>query len=128
MDIKLPMILIGDGTLIKYKTIEDAHMDLEAYDIDNYSVYDSNCRRVKLYKKSKYNDIGFVIENPTPMCEQLKKEIKEYAKYYELNQFSSDSIDELVKMIPYYELQYTPIWQKVKRLWSKGGTSKELGF
>jgi len=96
MDIKLPMILIGDGDLVKYKTIEDAHMDLEAYDIKLYSVYDSNCRRIKLYKKSKYNDVGFIIEDATPLCSQLKKEIKEYAKDYELNQFSSDDIDELL--------------------------------
>ena len=119
IDINLPIILIGDGYLVKYKTIEDAHMDLEAYDMENYSVYDSNCRRVKLYKKSKYNDVGFMIEDTTPLCSQLKKEIKEYAKYYELNQFFSDNLDELVELIPYCELSYTPLWDKIQALWRK---------
>ena len=119
MDIKLPMILICDGDLVKYKTIEDARMDLEAYNLESYSVYDSNCRRVKLYKKSKYNDVGFMIEDATPLCSQLKEEIKEYAKEYDLNQFDSNDLNELLKLIPYYEIIYTPIWTKIKKLWNK---------
>jgi len=116
MNIKLPLILIGDGELVKYKTIEDAHLDLEAYDIKLYSVYDSNCRRVKLYKKSKYNDVGFQIENETRLCSQLKQEIKEYANEYNLKEFVSDDLDELLKLIPYHEIIYTPFWIKIQEV------------
>lgn len=124
MNIRLPIILIGDGELIKYKTIEDAQSDLEAYDIRLYSVYDSNCRRVKLYKKSKYNDVGFIIKDKVSLCSQLKKEIKEYAKYYEINQFTSDNIDELLKLIPYYKTIPSPLWVKIEGLWNKFTHSK----
>jgi len=119
MDIKLPLILIGDGELVKYKTIEDASLDLEAYDIELYSVYDSNCRKVKLYKKSKYNDVGFMLENTAPMCSQLKDDIKKYAKEYDLNQFTSNDLNKLLKLIPYHEIIYIPLWIKVKKLWNK---------
>ena len=118
INIKLPIILIGGGNLLKYKTIEDAYSDLEAYDIELYSVYDSNCRKVKLYKKSEYNDVGFIIEDKTSLCEQLKHEIQKYGKEYDLTQFISDDLDSLLMSIPYYKIVYIPIWMRIQKLWN----------
>ncbi len=72
IEIKLPIILIGDGNLIKYKTIEDAELDLEAYDMHEYYVFDRDCREINLYKKDKYFRVGFHITNEEVKCEKLK--------------------------------------------------------
>ena len=119
MDIQFPIILIGDGDLIKYKTLEDAELDLEAYSLELYSVYDSNCRKVKLYKKNKYNHVGFILEDEISLCQELKQKIQEYGLYYELTKFTSDDIIKLLESIPYYEISLNPISQRINTLWKR---------
>jgi len=102
IDIILPMILIGDGDLIKYRTIEDAEKDLEAYDICNYIIYDKNCRKIELYKKDKYYRVGFKIIDKEPKCDELQKTIKSYLEENNIEGYESNDLDDWVQRIPFY--------------------------
>jgi hypothetical protein len=61
LKIKEPIYVLSHDSkdINKYKHLKNAEMDLEAYDIDNYSAFDSNFNKLKLYKKDKYNRVGF---------------------------------------------------------------------
>ena len=47
------------GELWKYKTIDFAEKEIEVYDFDNYDIFDGTYRKLKPYKKDKYNRVGF---------------------------------------------------------------------
>ena len=104
IDIKLPMILIGDGELIKYRTIEDAEKDLEAYDIDNYVIYDKKCRKIILYKKDKYYRVGFKIINKESKCDELQQTIKRYLEENKIGGYESNNLDDWIQEIPFYRI------------------------
>jgi len=102
IEIEFPIVLIGDGNLIKYRNLEDAEQNLEAYDIDSYSVYDSSYRKLKLYKKDKYYRVGFRIVDTKNKSEEVYEKIKEFARDYELSAYSSTNLISLIEEIPFY--------------------------
>ena len=89
--------------LWKYQFISDAEISLEAYDIDNYKVYDSLFRELKLYKKDKYQRVGFDILNDDECYDDLFKYALNEVKYNTTiseNDFSSFSLLELLAILP----------------------------
>jgi len=92
--------------LWKYKFISDAENYLEAYDIDNYEAYDSSCRKLKLYRKDKYNRIGFSIFDDKLYCNNLFQYVLNEAKYHtkiDKETLKHMPLDELLKILPYKE-------------------------
>lgn len=102
IEIEFPIVLIGDGNLIKYRNLEDAEQDLEAYDIDSYSVYDSSYRKLELYKKDKYYRVGFRIVDTKIKNEEVYEKIKEFARDYELSAYSSTNLISLIEEVPFH--------------------------
>jgi len=98
MEIKLPIILFGEGELCKYNSIKDAESDLEAYDIESYNVYDSLYREIKLYKKDKYNGVGFELLTTDIKYDEFIKRVKEYMEIYNIN----SDVSYFIKNIPIY--------------------------
>jgi len=98
MEIILPIILCGDGELCKYKFLSDAEKDLEAYDIHLFTVFDSLYRKIELYKKDKYNRVGFRLIDEESKHDEFIKIIKDYMSSYDID----DDIDEFIQSIPIY--------------------------
>ena len=89
--------------LWKYQFISDAEISLESYDIDNYKAYDSLFRELKLYKKDKYQRVGFDILNDDECYDDLFKYALNEAKYHTTmskNDFCSFSLSELLAFLP----------------------------
>lgn len=61
MKILEPIFIITHDSqeIHKYEHYNFAEKELEAYDIDNYSAFDSKLKRLKLFKKDQYNRVGF---------------------------------------------------------------------
>ena len=90
--------------LLKYRFVSDAENSLEAYDLDNYEAYDSLYRKLKLYKKDKYNRVGFGIFNNESYSDTLFKYALNEAKYHTKDNeetLKNMSLDDLLRIIPY---------------------------
>lgn len=93
--IQLPIVLIGDGEICKYSSLECAESDLEAYDIDLYVVYDASYRKVVLFKKDKYCRVGFRIDDDEFLYDEFVQEIKKFMQIYDFNENIKDFIDKI---------------------------------
>ncbi len=78
--IKEPIFIIEDNiNIYKYDSITCAEKDLEAYDLELYIGYDSNFNKLELYKKDKYNRVGFRLINDK---KQYHDELERYVKIF----------------------------------------------
>lgn len=101
MKIKEPIFIIVHDSkeIVKYEYLINAENDLEAYDLDNYSAFDTNLKKLELYKKDQYNRVGFKILD----CMVDEKKIRSYL----LNQIkvvdNTLTTYELLGNLPSYE-------------------------
>lgn len=93
MKIQEPIFIIMYDTkeIVKYNYLKNAEENLEAYDIDNYMAFDSNFRKLELFKKDKYNRVGLkavdsrIDENKiSPYLLSRKKVVDNTLSAYEL--------------------------------------------
>jgi len=98
MEIVLPIILCGDGELCKYKSLKDAEEDLEAYDIHLFTVFDSTYKKIELYKKDKYNRVGFRVIDMENKYDEFIEAIKKYMDLYDID----EDINDFIRNIPIY--------------------------
>ena len=61
------------GEVWKFKYISIVENSLEAYDIDNYEAYDSKFRKLILFKKDKFNRVGFKLDSKSIYENELKE-------------------------------------------------------
>jgi hypothetical protein len=109
LKIKEPIfVLLHDSKEInKYRYLKNAEIDLEAYDIDNYSAFDSNFNKLKLYKKDKFNRVGFKLLD----SKINKQEIQSYLTVVPDEKFSIDEI--LYNLKSYEEYNISAKYNKV---------------
>jgi len=100
MLIQEPIFVIEHDTkeVTLYPKISEAENDLEAYDIENYTAYDSHFRLLKLYRKDRLNRTGFYIKGEELHEEELRKSIIE-----DLNLDESLSTTELINHVQKYQ-------------------------
>ncbi len=96
-EIKEPIYIFGEGEVCKYD-LKDAESDIEAYDMEYYKAFDAGYRPLKLFKKDKYNRVGFILEDTEPKPELFIQEVKNYINTYNLD----IDIDTFLKNIPKY--------------------------
>ena len=101
------MLLHDSKEINKYRYLKNAEIDLEAYDIDNYSAFDSNFNKLKLYKKDKFNRVGFKLLD----SKINKQEIQSYLTVVPDEKFSIDEI--LYNLKSYEEYNISAKYNKV---------------
>jgi len=90
------------GELDKYDNLDDAEIDIESYDIDNYEAYDGKYKKLRLYKKDEYGSVGFEVKFPIVFCEDIIFEYicNEIKALYKTDKNKRSYLSYLIKLLP----------------------------
>jgi len=104
--IKEPIYIYAKDSaeLWKYKTIDFAKKATEVYDFDNYDIFDGMYRKIKPYKKDKYNRVGFELTNiveENKLKRYVVKELMHRKNIQVENNLDKMGLKELLDMLPF---------------------------
>lgn len=100
MNIQEPIFIIEPYDISKFNTIEYAENYLDVYDIDSYIAFDSNFRKLSLYKKSLFNRVKFKLFDTNIYKEEFTKHLTENLKKIYKEDFpDSNDINFLMSLL-----------------------------